>query len=89
VWELANGSTSIKAIGSFDGTHTGADPVDGVTFGPGGNLQGTAQTGGPGLSGTIWEIQLGSVPEASSLILGLIGLALAGGTAVVWSRRAS
>src|SRR5262249_25945909 len=89
VWELAKGSSSIQAIGSFDSTHTGADPVDGVTFGPDGNLYGTAQGGGPGLSGTIWEIQLSSVPEPSSLILGLLGLALAGGTAVARSRRRS
>jgi uncharacterized repeat protein (TIGR03803 family) len=87
VWELANGSSSVQAIGSFDSTHTGADPVDGVTFGPDGNLYGTAQGGGPGLSGTIWEIQLASVPEPSSLVLGLIGLALAAGTAAVRLRR--
>jgi uncharacterized repeat protein (TIGR03803 family) len=89
VWELAKGSSSVQAIGSFDSTHTGADPVDGVTFGPDGNLYGTAQGGGPGLSGTVWEIQLSSVPEPSSLVLGLIGLALAGGTAVARSRRPS
>jgi hypothetical protein len=65
VWELANGSSSVQAIGSFDSTHTEADPVDGVTFGPDGNLYGTAQGGGPGLSGTIWGIPLTQVPEPS------------------------
>jgi uncharacterized repeat protein (TIGR03803 family) len=89
VWELAKGSSSVQAIGSFDSTHTGADPVDGVTFGPDGNLYGTAQGGGSGLSGTIWKIQLSAVPEPSSLVLGLIGLALAAGTAAVRSRRTS
>jgi uncharacterized repeat protein (TIGR03803 family) len=89
VWELVKGSSSIQAIGSFDSTHTGADPVDGVTFGSDGNLYGTAQSGGPGLSGTIWEIQLSAVPEPSSLVLGLMGLALAAGTVVVRSRRPS
>jgi uncharacterized repeat protein (TIGR03803 family) len=89
VWELAKGSSSVQAIGSFDSTHTGADPVDGVTFGPDGNIYGTAQGGGPGLSGTIWEIQVSSVPEPSSMFLGLIGLVLAGGAAAVRSRRPS
>jgi uncharacterized repeat protein (TIGR03803 family) len=89
VWELVKGSSSVQAIGSFDSTHTGADPVDGVTFGPDGNLYGTVQGGGPGLGGTIWEIQLSSVPEPSSLVLGLLGLALAGGTVAVRSRRPS
>ncbi len=47
-----------------------------------GNLYGTAQSGGPGLSGTIWEIHevqvSSSVPEPTSLVLGLTGLALVG-----------
>ena len=46
---------------------------------------GTACSGGAcGINGTVWELAKGSaVPEPSSLVLGLISLALAGGAALL------
>jgi uncharacterized repeat protein (TIGR03803 family) len=79
VWELAKGSSTITALGSFDIT-TGNDPKDSVTLDPHGNLFGTAAVGPSGASsdGTVWEFQTGSsaVPEPSSLVLGVIAVVL-------------
>src|SRR5262249_34531888 len=89
VWELVNGSSTIQAIGSFDDNHTGADPVDGVTFGPDGNLYGTAQFGGPGLNGTVWEIQFNSVPSVPEpATLTLFGIGIASFAGYGWRHRA-
>jgi uncharacterized repeat protein (TIGR03803 family) len=86
VWELAQGSGTIVALDSFNGTN-GAGPYAGVTFDANGNLFGTAREGGANNDGTVWEIQTASVPEPSSIVMGLIGMALAGGFVV--ANRAS
>jgi uncharacterized repeat protein (TIGR03803 family) len=78
VWELAKGSSTITALGSFNGTN-GSYGVAGVTFDANGNLYGTANLGGANFKGTVWKLQTSAIPEPSSLVLGLIGLALAGG----------
>jgi uncharacterized repeat protein (TIGR03803 family) len=75
VWELAKGSSTITALGSFDLT-TGNDPKAGVTLDANGNLFGTAAIGGGSSDGTVWEFQASSsvVPEPSSLVLGFIAM---------------
>jgi uncharacterized repeat protein (TIGR03803 family) len=88
VWELAKGSSTITALGSFNGTN-GEFPVGGVTFDADGNLYGTALIGGANGLGTVWELQPSAIPEPSSLFLGLIGLALAGGAALLKHHRQS
>jgi uncharacterized repeat protein (TIGR03803 family) len=88
VWEIKAGSSTITPLASFDGTN-GFDPYSEVTFDASGNLYGTAFSGGANNLGTVWEFQPGSVPEPSSLVLGLIGLVLAGGAAVLKHRRRS
>ena len=77
VWELAQGSGTITALGSF-GIASGSDPKDSVTFDAHGNLFGTAAEGTPGTHGTVWEFQTGPsvVPEPSSLVLGVIAVVL-------------
>jgi uncharacterized repeat protein (TIGR03803 family) len=59
VWELANGSSTITALGSFDGTN-GELPLGGVTFDANGNLYGTTAFGGANHVGTVWELAKGS-----------------------------
>jgi uncharacterized repeat protein (TIGR03803 family) len=88
VWELAKGSGVITLLASFNGTN-GSDPVAGVTFDANGNLYGTASEGGASGVGTVWEFSLSSIPEPSSLILGLISLAVAGGAALLKHHRRS
>jgi uncharacterized repeat protein (TIGR03803 family) len=80
VWELAKGSSTITPLASFIGT-TGTVPAAAVTFDASGNLFGTALYSGANNVGTVWE--LSSVPEPSSLVLGLISLALAGAAALL------
>jgi uncharacterized repeat protein (TIGR03803 family) len=81
VWELAKGSSTITPFASFDGTN-GLLPASDVTFDAHGDLFGTAAGGGasPSGSGTVWEHA--AVPEPSSLVLGVIGCALAGAAAL-------
>src|SRR5262249_49712176 len=59
VWELAKGSTTIKALASFDGTTNGANPRGPVTIDANGNLFGTTESGSPG-GGVVWELAKGS-----------------------------
>ncbi len=73
VWEIAKGATKITVLGSFDGTN-GTNPYGGVTIAGESILYGTAAGGGDSSRGTVWTF---TVPEPSSLVLGLIGLALA------------
>jgi uncharacterized repeat protein (TIGR03803 family) len=75
LWELASGSGTITALASFD-TNSGTNP-NGVTIGANGRLYGTTALGGANDDGTVWEFQGASVPEPSSIVTGLIGLALA------------
>jgi uncharacterized repeat protein (TIGR03803 family) len=91
VWELAQGSSTIIPLASFDGTN-GSQPLAGVTFDANGNLFGTAGNGGAGFNGTpfsgngtVWE--LAAVPEPSSLVLGVIGFVLAGAAALLKHHR--
>ena len=49
----------LTPLASFNGT-TGVLPQAGVTFDANGNLFGTAQQGGPGGHGTVWELAKGS-----------------------------
>ncbi len=81
VWELAQGSSAIATLGTFNGAN-GLQPLAGVALGANGDLFGTTAYGGTYNSGTVWEIQGASVPEPSSIVTGLIGLALAGGFVV-------
>jgi hypothetical protein len=71
----------LTALASFNGTN-GAAPFAGVTFDANGNLFGTATLGGASNNGTVW-----AVPEPSSLVLGVIGFALAGAAALLKHRR--
>jgi uncharacterized repeat protein (TIGR03803 family) len=59
VWELAKGSGTITALGSFNGTN-GAFPLGGVTLDANGNLFGTASDIGAHNVGTVWELAKGS-----------------------------
>jgi uncharacterized repeat protein (TIGR03803 family) len=60
-----------------------------VTFDASGNLYGTADDGGTSNNGTVWEFQPSAVPEPSSLFLGLIGLAVAGGAVLLKAHHRS
>jgi uncharacterized repeat protein (TIGR03803 family) len=59
VWELAQGSSTITPLASFNGTN-GANPQAGVTIDANGNLFGTAVSGGASGLGTVWELAKGS-----------------------------
>jgi uncharacterized repeat protein (TIGR03803 family) len=78
VWELAQGSSGITALASFENVATGNDPKASVTFDANGNLFGSAAVGGASEDGTVWELHIGSstVPEPSSLVVSLIAMAL-------------
>jgi len=86
VWELAEGSNTITALASFDLTN-GALPFGDVTFDANGNLYGTALRGGADGQGTVWEFS--SVPEPTSLVLGLVGLVVSGGASLLKHHRRS
>jgi uncharacterized repeat protein (TIGR03803 family) len=86
VWELSQGSSTITPLDSFNHTN-GAFPIGGVTFDANGNLFGTAQEGGASGNGTVWE--LAAVPEPSSLVLGVIGCAVAGAAALLKQKRSA
>ncbi len=83
VWELAKGTGTIAALGSFNGTN-GINPLSGATFGPDGNVYGTANGGGAGGTGTVWIF---TIPEPSSLVLGMLVLAMSGCAVVARRRR--
>jgi uncharacterized repeat protein (TIGR03803 family) len=78
VWELAKGSSTITALGSFKNVGTGSDPKAGVTFDANGNLFGTAAAGGASSDGTVWEFQTSPpvAPEPPSLVLAFIAMVL-------------
>jgi uncharacterized repeat protein (TIGR03803 family) len=59
VWELAKNSSTITALGLFNGTN-GLNPYGGVTFDAQGNLFGTTQFGGTSNNGVVWELAKGS-----------------------------
>jgi uncharacterized repeat protein (TIGR03803 family) len=86
VWEIDSNRKFLFA--SFNGAN-GRDPLGGVTV-ANRNLYGTASEGGAKEWGTVWMIKGLSVsadaPEPSSLIMGLISLALTSG-AVALTRR--
>jgi hypothetical protein len=90
VWELAKGSGTITPLASFNGTTNGATPLGGVTFDANGNLFGTATARGANFNnGTVWELPASAIPEPSSLVLGLISLAVAGAAALLKHYRRS
>ncbi len=88
VWEIKAGSGALTTLATFNGTN-GFDPFSEITVDANGNFFGTALSGGLNNLGTVWEFRTGSVPEPSSLVLGLIGLVLAGGVTVRKHRRRS
>ncbi|HEY2587110.1 MAG TPA: choice-of-anchor tandem repeat GloVer-containing protein, partial [Tepidisphaeraceae bacterium] len=59
VFEIANGSTAITMLASFDGTN-GRNPVVGVVQDASGNLYGTTHQGGANDEGTVFELPAGS-----------------------------
>ena len=59
VFEIANGSTSISTVASFNGTN-GLIPEGGVALDASGNLYGTTYEGGASSDGTVFEIASGS-----------------------------
>jgi uncharacterized repeat protein (TIGR03803 family) len=59
VWELAKGSNTITALGSFSGTN-GSFPIAGVILDANGNLYGAAPDGGANGVGAVWELAKGS-----------------------------
>ncbi len=59
VFELPNGSSTIITLASFNGTN-GASPANGLIMDSVGNLYGTAQAGGAGSDGTVFELAKGS-----------------------------
>jgi uncharacterized repeat protein (TIGR03803 family) len=59
VYELANGSQTITALASFNGTN-GANPEAGVIMDSSGNLYGTTFYGGASGYGTVFELAKGS-----------------------------
>jgi uncharacterized repeat protein (TIGR03803 family) len=84
VWEVAKGSDTITVLASFNRT-SGTFPYWGATLDASGNLYGTTYQGGANSVGTVWEFS--SAPEPSSLILGLISLAVSGGAVLLWHHR--
>jgi uncharacterized repeat protein (TIGR03803 family) len=82
LWELEAGSNVITALASFSAS-TGTSPNSDVIFDANGNLYGTTESGGAVGGGTVWQFQTNAVPEPSSLMLVLIGIAITGGT---WAR---
>ena len=59
VFEIANGSSAITTLASFNGSN-GQNPYAGVTVDASGNLLGTTQSGGASNDGTVFEITKGS-----------------------------
>jgi uncharacterized repeat protein (TIGR03803 family) len=88
LFELAAGSHTITTLADFNGTN-GSNPYSSVTFGPDGALYGTAANGGSQGAGTVWKYTASAVPEPSSIVTGLIALAMVGGFAMVRRARAA
>ena len=59
VFEIANGSSTLTTLASFN-IANGQFPEGGVTLDPSGNLYGTTQQGGANADGTLFEIASGS-----------------------------
>ena len=78
VFELANGSSTITTLVSFNGTN-GALPIGGLIADASGNLYGTTTAGGSTLFGTIFELTNTGfvVPEPSTLTLLILTAATA------------
>jgi hypothetical protein len=92
VFEIAKGTNTITTLASFNGTN-GFYPEGGVTLGADGELYGTTYYGGSGRAGdvgatlgdgTVFQL---SVPEPSSLVMGLMSLALTSGAIMLKRRR--
>jgi uncharacterized repeat protein (TIGR03803 family) len=66
LWEIANGSNTIRTLLSFNGSN-GAYPFGAVTVGLGGTLYGTTDGGGAYNDGTVWSYNVSNVPEPSTL----------------------
>jgi uncharacterized repeat protein (TIGR03803 family) len=78
IWEIAKGSGAMTTLASFDGTD-GASPFSGLTLGRDGTLYGTANEGGDGGVGTVYQLTGAVVPEPpGAVLLGLGALVLAG-----------
>jgi uncharacterized repeat protein (TIGR03803 family) len=59
IFEIAQGSTNITTLASFDSA-TGDDPLSALTIDGSGNLFGTTTKGGAAVAGTIFELVQGS-----------------------------
>ncbi len=69
VFEIARGSNTITTLASLDGAD-GSSPYAALTFGPNGDLYGTATFGGNSGYGTVFDVSgAGAVPEPSAIIL--------------------
>jgi uncharacterized repeat protein (TIGR03803 family) len=60
VYEIASGSRTIVTIASFGAASGGGSPRGSVALDAQGNLYGTTGSGGPGGSGTVWEVVNGT-----------------------------
>jgi hypothetical protein len=75
------------AIASFDGDN-GAAPSSSVTLNAQGDIFGTANGGGSGDVGTVWEfVSANAVPEPSSGVLAPIGAAFVAVVVAIKRRR--
>ena len=82
VFEIANGSSTITVLASFNGTN-GLIPVAGVALDPAGNIYGTT-SGGSVNGGTVFEIARGS-----NTITTLVSFTASGNSANGWDPQAN
>jgi uncharacterized repeat protein (TIGR03803 family) len=76
VWEIANGSSTLTTLASFDGA-TAANPYAGLTIGANGQFYGTTLYGGTDGDGTVFSFgPTGIVPELPTVFPALFALAL-------------